>query len=192
MTTEEKLQHFQEVCMEDARERFRQITGEYEKGLRSTFEEHKTDALRRQEMRLSIETEKIEREAKRELSMEQLHMKREISKEQDAYKDKLFAEVKELLSEYRKTASYKALIEKQIAEIRKLAGEKDCEIYLDASDSGLFDKLPAGVSISEESFLGGTMAVIPSINIFVDNSFRTRLEKEKHEFSFITGEQDEQ
>lgn len=192
MTTEEKLQHFQEVCMEDAKAHYRQITEEYEKGLRSTFEEHKTDALRRQEMRLAVETEKIEREAKRELSVEQLRIKREIAKEQDAYRDKLFSEVLEQLSEFRKTADYKNLIEKQIEEIRKLAGGKPCEIYLDASDGGLFDTLPAGVSLSDETFLGGTMAVIPSINIFVDNSFRTRLEKEKHEFSFITGEQDEQ
>ena len=192
MTTEEKLQHFQEVCMEDARAHYQQVTEEYEKGLRSTLEEHKADAVRRQEMRLSIETEKIERETKRELSVEQIRIKRELSKAQDSYREKLFAEVLELLSAYRKTAEYRQLIENQIARIRTFAGEKSCEIYLDAGDANLFDTLPEGVSLSSETFLGGTMAVIPSINIFIDNSFRTKLDREKHEFSFITGEQNEQ
>lgn len=184
MTTEEKLQHFNDICMEDATAHFQKIVSEYEAGLQSSFEEHKQDAKRRQAMRLEIETEKIEKEAKRALSADQIKIKREFSKTQETYKEKLFAEVEEKLSAYRKTDAYLALLKKQIADIKTFAGEQACEIYLDPSDEALLPSLPEGVQLSETPFLGGTMAVIPSMNIFIDNSFRSRTEQEKHGFSF--------
>ena len=46
MTTEEKLQHFLDTCMEDARTRSNRMLDEYMTALEQTFEEHKADARR--------------------------------------------------------------------------------------------------------------------------------------------------
>ena len=44
MTIEEKLKHFQDICMEDARERSNKMLDEYMTALEKSFEEHKADA----------------------------------------------------------------------------------------------------------------------------------------------------
>ena len=56
MTTEEKLQHFLDTCMEDARTRSNRMLDEYMTALEQTFEEHKADARRHAEMLLRQET----------------------------------------------------------------------------------------------------------------------------------------
>lgn len=40
MTTEEKLKHFQEICMTDAREKSAKILDDYAKTLDKAYEEH--------------------------------------------------------------------------------------------------------------------------------------------------------
>lgn len=187
MTTEEKLQRFHDICMEDAKAHYKKVVQEYEEGLKETLAEHLEDVKRRQDMRIRIETEKIKKEIKRRLSADQLKIKRQVSLKQDEYKDKLFQEAADKLRAYRETAEYRALLEKQIRDIQSFAKDKECEIFLCPGDQGLLGGLPAGVKVSDEDFLGGTLAVIPSMNIFIDNSFRTRLEQEKHDFSFTTG-----
>ena len=47
MTTEEKLKHFQDICMTDARERSAKALDEYMNALEKTYEEHAADAKRR-------------------------------------------------------------------------------------------------------------------------------------------------
>ena len=44
MTTEEKLKHFQDICMEDARERSARMLDDYMKALEGAYEEHTADA----------------------------------------------------------------------------------------------------------------------------------------------------
>ena len=56
MTTEEKLQHFLDTCMEDARVRSGRMLDEYMTALENTFEEHKADTRRREKLQLSQET----------------------------------------------------------------------------------------------------------------------------------------
>ena len=40
MTTEEKLKHFQDICMTDARERSARMLDDYMNALEAAFEEH--------------------------------------------------------------------------------------------------------------------------------------------------------
>ena len=47
MTTEEKLKHFQDICMEDARDRSAKMLDDYMAALEKSFEEHTADAKRR-------------------------------------------------------------------------------------------------------------------------------------------------
>ena len=76
MTTEEKLKHFLDTCMEDARTRSSRMLDEYTAALEKSFEEHQQDAKRRAQMQVRQETEKIERDFNKQLSLAQLEQKR--------------------------------------------------------------------------------------------------------------------
>lgn len=184
MTTEEKLDRFKEICIEDARTQLNKVVTDFKNGLESTFSEHCEDEKRRQEMRVGIETEKIERETKKELSMDQLRIKRRVSKKHEELKDQLFDEVIEKLESYRKTDDYKKLIDKEINDILNLAGGHPCDIFLDQEDSELIAKYKDKVKVSNTAFSGGTVGIIPDKNIVIDNSFRTKIEAERNHFSF--------
>ena len=90
MTTEEKLKHFQDICMTDARERSAKALDEYMSALEKTYEEHTADAERRADMEVEAETEKLKREINKKLSIGQLDLRREASRRQEGLKDKLF------------------------------------------------------------------------------------------------------
>ena len=87
MTTEEKLKHFQDICMEDARDRSAKMLDDYMAALEKSFEEHTADAKRRADMQVAMETEKLEREMNKRLSIAQLDLKREVSHKQEELKD---------------------------------------------------------------------------------------------------------
>ena len=94
MTTEEKLKHFQEICMTDAREKSARMLDDCVRALDAAFEEHKAEAERRAAMQEEAQKEKLEREKNKKLSIGQLDLKREISRRQEELKDKLFGEVR--------------------------------------------------------------------------------------------------
>ena len=188
MTTEEKLQHFLEFCMEDARTRSAKMLDEYTAALEQTFSEHQADAARRAEQQVALESERIEREINKQLSLEQINMKREFGKKQDELKEKLFAELRNKLAAFMKTPEYTKLLEKQILAAKELAGREFITIYIDPADeekiNGLSFQNSADIRVSEYSFQGGTRAVIPSRHILIDNSFQTKLAEAKRDFRF--------
>ena len=51
--------------------------GQYMRAMDASFEEHKADARRRADMQVAAETEKLEREINKRLSIGQLDLKRE-------------------------------------------------------------------------------------------------------------------
>ncbi|MDO5416854.1 MAG: V-type ATP synthase subunit E [Lachnospiraceae bacterium] len=191
MTTDEKLQHFLDICMEDARDRSGRLFDEYAKGLEKTLEEHKTDARRRARMQIQGETEKIEREMNKELAVEQINLRRAISQRQNELTDMLFVELKDMLANYMETSRYLHLLDAQIKHAKEFAGQEELIIYMDPSDADKANRLAmqnnARIKISEYSFGGGTRAVIPSRHILIDNSFETKLAEAKQAFRFETG-----
>ena len=106
MTTEEKLQHFLDTCMEDARVRSGRMLDEYMSALEKTFEEHKADTRRREKLQLQQETEKIEREINKQLAVGQIDIRRMLGQKQEELKDKLFVELKDMLAHYLETQDY--------------------------------------------------------------------------------------
>lgn len=191
MTTDEKLQHFLDICMEDARAKGGRIFDEYASALEKDLEEHKTDAKRRAAMQLQGESEKIQREINKELAIEQINLKRTVSLHQEELKKKLFVEVRDLLDSFMETAQYQNLLNAQIRHAIEFAGKEELIIYLDPSDSDKLNQLSfhnhINIKISEYSFGGGTRAVIPSRHILIDNSFDTKLKEAEQNFRFETG-----
>lgn len=189
MTTEEKLQHFLDTCMEDARTRSARMLDEYMTALEKTFEEHQADARRRADMQVRLESEKIERETNKKLSVEQIGIKRTLGQKQEELKEKLFVELKDMLANFLETPEYQRLLEKQIKHAVDFAGGDEVIIYLDPADEDKARRLAlhhggAQLKVSEYTFDGGTRAVIPSRHILIDNSFQTKLEEAKENFHF--------
>ncbi len=194
MTTDEKLQHFMDICMEDARDKSARLYDEYAAALEQAFEEHKEDATRRLSMQLQGESEKIGREINKKLALAQINIKRELSKHQEELKDKLFVEVQNMLADFMRTPEYITLLERQITEAQKIAGDKELVIYMDPADEPLLHSLSVqnrnALRLSAYSFSGGMRAVIPHAHILIDNSFETKLDEARRTFQFDLGGKD--
>ncbi|MDD3253583.1 MAG: V-type ATP synthase subunit E [Lachnospiraceae bacterium] len=189
MTTEEKLQHFLDTCMEDARDRSNHMLDDYMTALEKTFAEHQADANRRAQMQLRQETEKIERDINKKLSIEQIDIKRTLGQKQEELKDKLFVELKDMLANFLETQEYQKLLEVQVQHAVDFAGGHEVTIYLDPVDEDKVRRLAlhhgnAQFKVSDYSFTGGMRAVIPSRHILIDNSFQTKLAEAKENFHF--------
>lgn len=188
MTTEEKLQHFLDFCMEDVRTRSGKMLDDYETSLEKTFKEHQADARRRAEMEIRIQKENIKREVNKRLSIEQLNIKRKLNNKQEELKDMLFVELRDYLAQFMDSSAYHELLEKQIKAAKDFAGNDEMVVYMDPSDTGQISRLAfhhnVRIQPAEHSFLGGIIAVIPSKNILIDNSFVKKLDDARHNFSF--------
>lgn len=191
MTTEEKLEHFQSFCMEDARNRSAKMLDEYMGALEQTFTEHQEEVKRHAQMQLQSETEKIEREINKKLSIEQINIKRTLGHKNDELKEKLLVEVKDMLENYMDTPDYQKLLESQVAAAKQVAGGEELIIYMDPVDEDKVRRISLhqkmDIRVSEYSFMGGTRAVIPSKNILIDNSFQSKLEEARQNFKFDFG-----
>lgn len=191
MTTEEKLQHFLQSSMEDARSQSSNMVEEYRAALNKIFEEHKEEKQRQAALQIKTESDDLERQKNKEVSKAQLHIKRKLSRKQSELKEKLFAEVKNLLAEYMESPAYEQLLISQIKSAKEYAGNQEAIIYIDPADSPKLTALEAAcqtqLTISEYGFLGGCRTVIPVRNILIDHSFETKLNEVKENFTFDGG-----
>ena len=94
MTIDEKLQHFYEVSLEEAREDAAQAIQEHKRLLSEKLEEHRQLSRQNAEAEVKAETEHVRREVNKALSAEQITLKRDWSKKQEELKEALFGEVK--------------------------------------------------------------------------------------------------
>ena len=167
MTIEEKLKHFLDASVETANTRSAKTIDEYQKGLDSVFDTYKADVLRKQALQIKFSEENLRKEKNTELSKRQ---------------------VEEKLESYRKTGDYDTYLTEWIKRSKDFAGEEEVQIYIDPADK---EKLPrlekvtgAKLTVSEYGFQGGMRAVIRSKNILIDQSFETKLNEIKKDFSF--------
>lgn len=188
MTTEEKIKRFMDITVKDATVIKENSIAEYQKSLDQIYEEHKDSVMRQSKIQIKHEAERVKREVNIELSRQQLHIKRKITKKQSALKEQLFEEIKALLVDYMKTKEYVELLVSQIEHAKEYAGNQYVIIYLDPNDSDKLDYLAerTGITprISGYSFLGGIRTVIPYKNILIDDSFEKKIMNEKEKFVF--------
>ncbi len=188
MTMEEKLQHFYEVSVENAKEEAKQAVKEYEQVLEASLEEHRQAKKRQMEMELAAETDNARRQMNRTLSTEQMRIRKQLSQKQDQMKEELFAGVSSRLAAFRETSEYSRYLERKAQEARNFAGEDELILTLGAGDAGLAQTLSAltggKVEVASEDFGGGLRAVIPSKNILMDNTFDSLVQEEKEAFTF--------
>lgn len=191
MTTEEKLKHFEEASIERAEAESITMISEYKASLKQLEDEHKAEKRRQADLQIKAETVSLKREKNKTLSKKQLEIRRDVTKKTNELKEKLFVDIKIKLEDYMDTPQYHELLIRQIKDILKYAGNHRVVIYIDPADSlkiqGLSVATNTPLKPSEYSFKGGTRAVIEDRHILIDNSFATKLESEKEEFTFDGG-----
>lgn len=187
MTTEEKLRHFLDTSMEDAKNQSEQMINEYTIALDKIFDEHKEEVRRRNALRLKTEKDRLIREKNKELSLRQIAIKHEITQKSVELTNMIFVEVEDLLEKFMRTPSYEKLLVKQIKDAIRFANGEPMTIYIDPSDEALLNTLESitgmQISVSQYSFKGGTRVILRNKNILIDNSFEKKLEEAKEGFT---------
>ena len=191
MTIDEKLSYFYDVTVEDAQAKAAGILEEHRKALAQMTEKHKADSQENAQVQIKAETANARREINKALSAEQLTIKRDWTKKQNELKEKLFAEVKTQLENFRNTPDYPAYLENKIKEALEFAEQDKINIYLSPEDSALLpdlvERTKAFITVSAEDFLGGIKATIPHKNILIDHSFAGNFQAVYKEFKFDGG-----
>lgn len=191
LTIEQKLQHFESLCTRDATEKFEKMINDFTAGQEAMLNEHAAQTEKAAEFRIRTESEKLQREANKRLSISQISIKRGYSQKQEELKGKIFSELRDRLARFMETPEYDALLKEQILKAKEFAGEEEIHIYIDPSDQEKQNMLSlqtnCDVRVSQYPFLGGTRAVISAKNVLIDNSFETRLKESEENFQFILG-----
>lgn len=191
MTIDEKLSHFYDVTIEDAQAKAAGILEEHRKALAQMTEKHKADSQENAQVQIKAETANARREINKALSAEQLTIKRDWTKKQNELKEKLFAEVKTQMENFRNTPDYPAYLESKIKEALDFAEQDKINIYLSPEDNALLpdlvERTKAFITVSAEDFLGGVKATIPHKNILIDHSFAGNFQAVYKEFKFDGG-----
>ena len=120
MTIDEKLQHFYEVSLEEAREDAAQAIQEHKKLLSEKLEEHRQLSRQNAEAEVKAETEHVRREVNKALSAEQITLKRDWSKKQEELKEALFGEVSTKIRDFMSTSEYETYLCRKIKEAQDL------------------------------------------------------------------------
>ncbi len=186
MTTEEKLLHFQEYAMTSARNKSNALLDDYRSALEGIFQEHCQDVRRRADLQVEVEKERLRRKKNKLLSQEILNARSQLDRAKIQVRDRIIGEVIQGLETFKTTAAYPALLEKKIRSIEKYAGEQDCILYVDPSDTALIPQLQLVTRLplqkAETAFIGGIQGFIPSRNVMVDLSFSAKLEQSKENY----------
>lgn len=191
MTTEEKLKHFEEAALEEARQKSAKAVEEHRQVLEKLKQDHIDEKNRQAALQIKTETDKLKRANNMAVSKEEIEIKRQISRKHDELKEKLFVEVRQKLDDFMTTSAYQKLLIREIKEVLEVAGEDEVTIYIDPADESMLTSLHAAtntaLTLSQYSFGGGIRAVLPSRHILIDNSFSTKLGEIKQDFRFDGG-----
>ena len=191
MTIDEKLSHFYDVTVEEARSEAAAVLEEHKKHLEKMLEEHKAASMENANAQIKAETANVKREVNKALSAQQLSIKRDWTQKQNELKEKLFAEVRQRLDDFTKTDAYKDYLCAKVKEATDFAEEDEVFIYLAPEDAGLLAEISArtgtALELSQEDFLGGIKATIPHKNILIDHSFAGNYNAVYKEFKFDGG-----
>ena len=123
MTIDEKLQHFYEVSLDEAREDTARAIQDHKDYLQKVLEEHKQSRIQTAEAEVKAETEHVRREVNKALSSEQITLKRNWSLKQNELKETLFAEVKNRVQQFTATPEYQDYLCRRIREAKDFAAE---------------------------------------------------------------------
>ena len=191
MTIEEKLKHFYDTSVDEARRQAEKDVREHKETLDAALEEHKKMSLGNAASSRKAEIANAKREINKALSAEQLHIRRDWTARQSRLKEKLFADVRVQILKFMESPRYEEYLCTKIEEAVCFAEHDEIQIYLSKEDEprlkSLTVKTGFPLKLSDESFIGGIKAIIPEKNILIDNSFEEGYQAAYREFKFDGG-----
>ena len=126
LTTEEKLQHFEDICTGDALKKYEQAVSDYTAYEEKILNEHKENARKQAALQIAAEKERIARETNKNLSLGQIEIRRSYSRKDEELRGKVFSELRDKLARFMETPKYDALLEAQIKKEKAFAGRATC------------------------------------------------------------------
>jgi len=186
MAIDEKLQYFYDSTISTIQTAGEEELEQMRENLKNEYEKYRANIERESDLQERLHMMDTRREMMKELSYEKLTVRRRQARKEGAIKDALFEEVGEMLDEFRKTPAYTELLVRMIRKIRTFAGNDEVKVYICPSDAHLEStierELQYAVYVSAVPFNGGVQAEIPSRNIFINNSFSSRMREAKEAF----------
>lgn len=189
MTIEEKIEHFREACLEQAKHESYGELARYTQGLDRVLKEHKETERAHMAQNVQAELTEERQLSNRELAKEQTACKRRLSRCEEELTEQLVKEVGEILLKAKGRPEYRQQLLRQMKAAVEYAAGEPVVIEIDASDRELLPVLqkeaaggPVTVRLAEDELGGGTRAEIASRNLRIDNSFRSRFEEVQEDF----------
>ena len=188
MELTEKLNSFYTSAIEVANKRSSDEIEEFQASMDQQLLEYKKRKQAEAELRCHVEEEKQKREMNRLVSEAAIRQKRRLNQVQQAKKEALFRRVAEKLAEFQKTKDYDDYLRFKIRIAMEFARGEELIVYLNPTDAGKKETLEqetgCALTVSCEDFGGGIRAVVHARNVLIDESFRTKLQKERESYTF--------
>lgn len=189
MDTEAKLKYFYDSTMTALKGKGDRELETMKNILEEELENYKKNFDQEIAVQERLHTDEAKRELLKQISGEKLAIRREMSRREEAIKDKLFTEVGEILDAYRETPAYIETLADIVRRIKEFAGDDEVTIWLCPSDAHLQEELEwitgETLPVSDVSFNGGIQAEIPSRNIFINDSFSSYMAEEKSTYQVV-------
>ncbi len=197
MTTEEKLDHFYELSIEEATKQANDTITSYESSLKEEFEQFLCELKEETKQSLLKDKDILLREKNKTISDAYMKAKLHLKEEQEKLEQDLEKKVIHAIHKYKKQEEYKDFLIQKINFATTFAKDNPITIYLDKEDAPLKEELEQAthttLSISEEALLGGIKAFVPSKHILIDETFASTLQKgqliREHIGGLITNQQ---
>lgn len=188
MEIKEKLELFQDAVLQTAGRQSESLLEEYKKSYKESLDAYEEQKSKEQGTSWRIIEAKLRKDSNRRVSEQALLLKKEYHELTEQKKEILFAEVEKKLIAYRETEDYRQNLAKAIIRAKKFARQEAVIIYLNPTDADwkkeLEEQTGCKLTVSTIDFMGGIRAVIRSKNILIDESFATKLEQERENYSF--------
>ena len=187
----QKLEKFKQAVFDEAAEKAAEMIKETEAHCAEVIAQAKSEA----ERLVSSSRKKADKQhseaARRAESAGRLDSRRNVLTAREAVIDKVFANVRGKLNEFRQTADYEKLLVKRVNECAEAYPDKKGEVRLAAADMKYADKLTCGgrftVAESANIMLGGLMVVFPEDNLALDCTFDNEYSRQKSGFAGKAG-----
>lgn len=187
MDINRKLDIFYRAVMEAADAKSAELLEEQGKGFERELEEYEVSRKQEEQRRIRQAEEKLRREVNRTTAAQLLELKKEYHSSQEECREELFSIVQEKLAAYRATDAYARQLSEMARRAKDFAKGAELTIYLSPADAAHSAALAAEtgcpVLVGDEDFIGGIRAVIPEKNVLLDESFSTKLAREREEWS---------
>lgn len=191
MTTEQKLAIFSKTALENATKKKKAELDTYKKKLQKEFSQKKVDEKNKQMALYEQSIQQLKQEKQQQVAAIKNQLRKDLAAKTSGFIDDIFDAVKSELTLYKSTTKYVTYLEKQIEIIQTIAGRDTIKWFLDSTDASLKDllerKYNITINLNKTPILGGILAKIPSKNLYVDETFLSKM-KEARETFILTNE----